>query len=233
MYKSICIVSLFIATLLSSSGRAQDTTAGEADVSMLGQSAQSAGTKSAKPEYRRLFLDFGVGRMSPGSDLKSGYKAIAGYEIVAGVRFNRYALAEFGADFGFGAGKTDRVISTTGGARGISDYQVAGLFGGRLVLPISRESFLLSAGGGYARLKYGESVKLLQNETINCLSCTQRSGGGYYTVVQGLLLVDEAKHFGIGVTYRHISGKTEGNFLQSRKTNESWSSVTAAFSVRF
>ncbi len=231
MRKHLWIGTLCIAALLSLQGRAQDAATAYAPVTSIVE--QTAGGKTAKPDYRRLFLDIGVGRFAPGSDLKSDYKAVAGYEVVAGIRFNRYALAEFGADFGFGAGKTDRVISTTGGARGINDYQLAGLFGGRLVIPVSNESFLFSAGGGYARLKYGESVKLLPNETINCISCTQRSGNGYYTVAQGLLLVDEAKRFGLGVTFRHFAGTTEGNFLQRGKTDDSWNSVTGTFSIRF
>jgi hypothetical protein len=233
MNKAIWVTALCVTTLLGTSIRAQEAVDSAVETAASGQSTQTTSAKSSKPEYRRLFLDFGVGRLSPGSDLKSGYKAVAGYEVVAGLRFNRYALAEFGADFGFGAGRTDRVISTTGGARDVGDYQVAGLFGGRFVLPLKKESFLLSAGGGYARLKYGESVKLLPNETINCISCTQRTGNGFYTVVQGLILVDEARHFGVGLTYRRIRGTTVGDFLQSRKTTDSWSSIAAAFSLRF
>lgn len=232
MRKHFWIGSLIVTVLLASHSHAQDEALAN-DESTTSTLEQSASGKSARPGYRRFFLDIGFGRLSPGSDLKSDYKAVVGYEVVAGFRFNRYALAEFGADFGFGAGKTDRVISTTGGVRGINDYQAAGLFGGRLVLPMSNESFLLSAGGGYARLKYGESVKLLPNETINCISCTQRSGNGYYTVVQGLLLIDEAKRFGLGVTFRHFSGTTQGNFLQRGKTNDSWNAMTGAFSIRF
>lgn len=230
MRKHLWIGSLFFAAMLASHSRAQDTIALSADTPTLEQSAG----KSAKLDFRRLFVDIGFGRMSPGSDLKANYNGIVGYQIIGGLRFHRYALAELGADFGFGAGKTDRVIPITGGGfRRVGDYQAIGYFGGRFVLPIAEESLLISAGGGYARLKYGESVRTQANETVNCFSCTQRSGNGYYGAFQALLLVDEAKRFGIGFTFRRVQGATEGNFLQRTKTNDSWNSAVGTFSIRF
>jgi hypothetical protein len=232
LLKSKCVLPLvFALALLTLPVIAQD-----------GSEAITNGVKETSPvstaqpqpvAFRRVFFDFGIGGFTPGRDLKSDYQPILNAQIVAGIRPVKHAAVEIGTDFGFGAGKTNRVISTTGGNRSVGDYAAILYVGGRVILPNDEEKLLLSLGGGYSRLQYGETVNTRQNETVTCISCTRRSGNGYYGMMQAGYYFGETRRLGLTSTLRFVQGTTRGDFLTSSSTNDSWFSATLGLSVRF
>ncbi len=147
--------------------------------------------ESSRPGYRKGVIDLHLGRANPGGDLKSAFSNGIFGGVNIGYRFQRYLQADIGFDFSRGAANVNRSINTTGGVRSVGDTEYFIPLGGRLVLPIAKERALLSAGGGFAFLKYSEVGRAANaNEEIICSSCASRSGRGAYEMFQVQFLVD-------------------------------------------
>lgn len=192
---------------------------------------------SGRPKYRKGVMELHLSGITAGGDLKPTFSSGFAGGFTFGYRFQRYLQADFGFDLSRGAANVNRTINTTGGLRSVGDDELFIPVGGRFVLPLARERLLLSAGGGYAYLKYSEVARPASaNEQVICSSCTARSGNGSYEMFQIKYLVDRQRHFGLGFTTKFFQGKTTGDGLGTAlrfSSNDRWTSLSGTFSFHF
>lgn len=232
-FVAMAICSLILHLVLApaqaqSNGENQSTT----NASPITQS-----TNSERPAFRKGVMELHLGRINAGGDLKSTFSAGFAGGVNFGWRFNRYLQADFGVDFARGAANVNRTINTTGGLRTVGDDELFVPIGARVVLPLAKERVLLSAGGGYAYLKYSESARPASaNEQVICTSCTSRSGNGSYQMFQVNFLVDRNRHFGLGFTAKLYQAKTTGDGLGtalSFTSKDRWTNLYGTFGFHF
>lgn len=83
-------------------------------------------------------------------------------------------------------------------------------FGGRFVLPLLREKVLFSAGGGWAGLKFDESVQSNPNEQITCVTCVNGSGWGPTEIAEVMFFPGDQRNVGFGFHVRGVQVITNG-----------------------
>jgi hypothetical protein len=160
-----------------------------------------------------------------------------------GYRPVRFFQLDAGIDLSLGSPTSmHRTIQTTRGEREVVNNLLAVPFGGRLVLPLFKEHFLISAGGGAAFLRNNESGVPKPTgdpytyEVVECTSCQSRSGWGPYGLVQVLYVPGKSRRFGIGCTGRWTQAQLTGGFLPNysrSQTKDNWLFLGATMSVRF
>jgi hypothetical protein len=175
--------------------------------------------------------------MSPASLLRLSYA----------YRFHRNLQAEAGLDALFGAAGVYRVESTVVGDVKINDSESLIPFGARALLPLARNRLELSAGGGGAYIFYSEDAGVPEgvkvfcpygncSVSVDCKSCTSRSGWGYYGVAGAAFSLNASRRLWRGLTGRFVRGTTAGQSLGSLapfETRDQWFAAAVDLSYRF
>jgi hypothetical protein len=173
------------------------------------------------PEYRKGSIGINFGKAEPRGDLSDIFKQsfLLGFDV--GYRPVKYFQFDAGVDLVGGAAGVSRTIFVrpVGGGpvetRKIKDREIFVPFGGRLVLPLVKNRILLSGGGGFSYVRYAETPVTEGNETIECYSCSSRTGWGPYQVASVQFILDKNKHFGIGVTGKWYQVTTKGGSIST------------------
>jgi len=205
--------------------------------------------------YRPFAFDIGGGILKPQGPMRKWKLVEAGgvrkplflepgsLSLSFGYRPVRYFQLDAGFDFTAGSATSmRRTIQTTGGERKVVDNLLAAPFGGRLVLPLFKERFLISAGGGAAFLRNSEAGvpeptgDPYTYEVVKCTSCQSRSGWGPYGLVQVLYVAGKNRRFGMGCTGRWTQAQLTGGFLPNysrSQTKDNWLFLGGTMSFRF
>lgn len=185
-----------------------------------------ATTLAAQSFYPHHNISFGVGGAQPKGDLGGVFQNRPGISIGYGYRFQRYFQADLGFDTVFGAGGVKAFEETPLGISRIRDYQFFIPFGGRAILPLAGGRFLISGGGGGAYLHYTELIHQPSSfVNVSCVTCSSRSGWGYYALAGVDAFLDRSQHFRLGVISKVYRGHTEGEPLAGLpgvRTKDRW-----------
>lgn len=217
--------------------------------------AAAAWAGEVPKSYRPFSFDIGGGILKPQGPMRQWKLVDAGgvrkplflepgsLSFSFGYRPVRFFQLDAGIDLSMGgATSMHRTIQTTRGEREVVNNLLAAPFGGRLVLPLFKEHFLISAGGGVAFLRNNESGVPKPTgdpytyEVVECTSCQSRSGWGPYGLVQVLYVAGKGRHFGVGCTGRWTQAQLTGGFLPNysrSQTKDNWLFLGGTMSFRF
>ncbi|MCL4403080.1 MAG: outer membrane beta-barrel protein [Acidobacteria bacterium] len=190
---------------------------------------------AAQDAFPHHNLTFGVGGAHPQADLSTVMQNAPGISIGYGYRFSRYFQADFGFDMLFGAAGIREFEDTMLGTLRIKDREYFLPLGGRAILPLFQGRLLLSGGGGGAYMRYSESLNQPSYYyRVGCVTCTSRSGWGYYAQVG----VDYffAHNLRLGVMTRSYRGHTNGENLGGVppvQTTDRWLNTMAEIGFSF
>jgi hypothetical protein len=190
---------------------------------------------TAQDYYPHHNFTFGVGGAVPQADLSSVMQSAPGITVGYGYRFMRYFQADAGLDIMFGAAGVREFETTQIGNFRIKDREYFLPLGGRVIAPLAGGRLLLYGGGGGAFLKYSET--LTQPSTyyhVGCVTCTTRSGWGYYAQVGADYFL--GRNLRVGVATRAYRGHTNGEPLggvPGIETKDQWISALAQVGFSF
>ena len=186
--------------------------------------------------YPKHNVHMGVGAAQPRADL-GRLNDSAVFSLGYGYRFHRNLQLDVGLDTIFFAARVRDWLDTSFGPLRIRDYQFLIPVGARVILPMDRGRFLLSAGGGGMRLQYNELLRQPSDYyRFECLPCASRGGWGYYGLVGGSVALDRRKHFRLGVMGKVYQGHTRGDalgVLPGLRTRDRWANVTGELGISF
>jgi hypothetical protein len=189
-------------------------------------------------DYHRNNVVFGVGAAIPNGTSSSYLSTAPLIDLAYGYRFNRFLQADAGLLIGFGAASNNQnaEISDAGLVQG-TDHEYMLPLGGRIYIPQPFSRIEVSAGGGTAYLHYSESVSSGGSYySINCYSCTSRSGWGGYGMGNVSYFLDSNRNFHVGATAQFIAASTNGPAVGSvpgNKTTDHWVNLLAEFGFSF
>jgi hypothetical protein len=189
--------------------------------------------------YPKHNLTASAGAARPRADLGPLLDDSAAFGFAYGYRFHRNFQADIGLDTIYGAARIRDFLPTDFGDLRIRDFQFLLPFGGRAILPLGTERFLLSGGGGGAYLRYQERLRQPFGGNyvrIDCPVCTARHGIGTYALVNVKGALDRNRHFWLGATGKSYWGHTNGDPLgpiPGVRTRDQWYVITADFSFGF
>ena len=196
-----------------------------------------AGSLFAQSLYPKHNLTIGFGAGLPGEDLARPFKGRPALSFAYGYRFQHYLQADAGVDTVFGAASIRAYMETVIGPTRIRDFQFFIPVGGRVVLPLGRERFLISAGGGGAYFHYTELLNQPSEEIhLACPVCNARSGWGYYGLVGADLFLDRGRNFRLGATSKLYRGQTTGTefgAVPGIRTQDRWLQIFAHIGFSF
>jgi len=198
-----------------------------------------SGSLAAQYRYPKHTFTVGGGAAQPRAHLEPLLKDSGVFSFGYGYRLHRYIQADVGLDTIFYAARVrDFLDSSTFGPLRIRDYQFLIPFGARAILPVDRGGrFLLSGGGGGARLQYSELLRQPgEYYNLDCYVCNSRGGWGYYGLVGGSVALDRYKHFRVGVIGKVYQGHTKGDPIGAVppfRTRDRWANVMGEFGVSF
>jgi hypothetical protein len=165
------------------------------------------------------------------------FKGSPGLSFAYGYRFQHYLQADAGLDTVFGAASIRAYMETVIGPARIRDYQFFIPVGGRVVLPLGKERFLISAGGGGAYFHYTELLNQPSEEIhLACPVCNARRGWGYYGLVGADLFLDQRQNFRLGATSKLYRGQTTGaqfGALPGIRSQDRWLQIFAHIGFSF
>ena len=188
-------------------------------------------------QYYKNIVTGGGGGAIPAGDIESYMDTAPAMTVSYGRRFNRYLQADVGFDTVFRAANVEYYLNTGYGYVEVRDREYFVPFGGRLVLPVAGERFLLSGGGGGAYIRYQESLRQPSSYyRYDCPPCTARDGWGWYALANASVALDRGQHFRFGVTAKRYQVTTEGEPVGSvpaLKTKDRWLQIYAEFSFAF
>jgi hypothetical protein len=183
----------------------------------------------AAQEYARHNITFGVGGGVPQGTLSSYMKSSPSITVDYGYRFHKYFQADLGLDITFGAAQVRDFLTTDIGYVRVKDREYFLPFGGRAIWPVADGKVLLSVGGGGTWIKYNTRVSQPSYYyRVDCPICSERTGLGYYGLLNATYFLDYAKHFRVGVTSRMIRGHTDGSQvgdIPAFRTSDHWVNV--------
>jgi hypothetical protein len=140
-------------------------------------------------------------------------------------------------DVAFGAAGINDYLNTGIGYSRIRDRQYFVPFGGRVILPLAHERFLVSGGAGGAYMRYGEFLRQPSDYYhIDCPYCASRDGWGWYALVNVSGFIDRGHHFRVGVTGKTYRGHTSGEPLggvPGFETKDQWLMLMGEFGFSF
>jgi len=197
-----------------------------------------AGPVAAQYWYPKHSFTAGAGAAQPRANLTGPLRDSAVLTLGYGYRLHRYFQADVGLDTIFyGARVRDFLDTRAFGPLRIRDYQFLIPFGGRVILPIDRGRFVVSAGGGGVRLQYAELLRQPSEYfNLDCYVCGTRGGWGYYGLAGGSVALDRRKHFRLGVTGKVYQGHTRGDplgLLSVFRSRDRWANVAGEFGISF
>jgi opacity protein-like surface antigen len=190
---------------------------------------------AAQDYYPHHNFTFGVGGAVPQADLSQAMQTAPGISIGYGYRFHRYFQADAALDMMFGAaGGREFEVTQIGNFR-ISDREYFVPLGGRVIAPLFSGKVLLYGGGGGAFMKYSTRLSQPSNYyKVGCITCTTRSGWGYYA--QAGVDYFLWTNIRVGVAVRSYRGNTDGEpvgGIPGIQTKDQWLSTLAQIGFSF
>ncbi len=178
---------------------------------------------------------FGVGGAVPQGEISRFMDSSPGVSVGYGYRFWRYFQADAGLDVVFGAARIRDFLNTDIGGFRIKDREYFVPLGGRVVVPVADGRLLFNAGGGGLWMRYNERVNQPSAYfRIDCPSCTERSGWGYYAQTGADYFIFQ--NFRLGAVARFYRGHTDGDpiggFPRAR-TRDHWVNIMAQLGFSF
>ena len=197
-----------------------------------------SGSLAAQSWYPRHTFTVGGGGAQPQAHLEPLLNNSGVLGIGYGYRFHRYFQADVGLDTIFYAARVRDFLDSRFGPLRIRDYQFLIPVGARAILPVDRGGrFLLSGGGGGARLQYSELLRQPSDYyNLDCYVCNTRGGWGYYGMVAGSIALDRYNHFRVGVIGKVYQGHTKGDPIGAVppfRTRDRWANVMGEFGFSF
>jgi hypothetical protein len=193
----------------------------------------------AQTPFRKHYITVGGGGGVPGGEIGSGLVTSPVFRLGYGYRFHPYFQADLGFDTVFHAAKVRDFVSTQFGDLRLKDYQYMLPMGGRAIIPLRDNRILLHAGGGGAYLRYQERIRQPfggSNFRLDCPSCRERSGWGYYGLVGVSVALDRSQNFRFGFSSRVFRANTSGDAfgpLPAFTTRDQWVNTAAEFTISF
>lgn len=195
----------------------------------------------------RQIATIGGGVGVPGADLRPHMSSSFLLRVNYAYRFHRNLQAEAGLDSLFGAAGVNKVESSAVGDIKIRDTEYLVPFGARAILPLARNRFELSVGGGGAYIRYAEEAGSPEgvqvycpyggcSVIVDCYTCKSRGGWGYYGVAGAAFALDARRRLWLGVTGRFVRGTTSGQPLGSVsrfETKDQWFATAVELSWKF
>lgn len=192
---------------------------------------------TAQEYYPKHNFSIGAGFARPRGDIGSAMGDAPALNISYGYRFLRNFQADIGFDTAFGAAGVRDYLNTGFGYRRIRDYQFFLPMGGRAILPIAGDRFLVFGGIGGAYLRYAERISQPSDYyRIDCPVCTSRSGWGYYGLAGASMFLDRGHHFRAGITAKMYRAHTDGEPLggiPAVRTQDRWLMIGGEFGFSF
>ena len=189
----------------------------------------------AQDWYPKNNFTIGAGLARPRGDIGVYFEDAPVLNVAYGRRFHRNFQADIGFDTAFGSAGVREYLDTGLGYRRIRDYQYFVPFGGRAILPIAEDRFLISGGMGGVYMRYAERISQPSDYyRIDCPVCTSRSGWGYYGLANVSGFLDSRHLFRLGVTAKMYRGHSDGEPLGAApgiRTTDRWLMISGEATV--